>query len=57
MPASVSPVSPQSSSELDTNHGDMIDETIKHVTQTINQTLMTSDPYNTNTNKDIIEPK
>ena len=33
--ASITSISPQSGSDLDTDHGDMIDETIKHVTQTI----------------------
>ena len=42
-PASISPVSPQSSLELDTDHGDMIDETIKHMKQTLNQTLIRGD--------------
>ena len=54
IPASIRSISPQSSSELDTNHHDIIDETIKHVTQTLNQTFMTSNPCNTNTNKDLI---
>ena len=40
--ASISSISPQSSSDLDTDHGDMIDETIKQVRHTINQTLLTS---------------
>ena len=31
-PTSISSISPQSSLDLDTDHGDMIDETIKHVT-------------------------
>ena len=35
-PASICPTSPQSSLELDTDHGDMIDETIKHVQHTLN---------------------
>ena len=48
-PASINSISPQSRSELDTNHGDMIDETIKHVTQTHNQILMTSNQHSTNT--------
>ena len=54
--ASISPVSPQWSSELDTNHGDMIDETIKLVTQTLNQTLIMPNPCNTKTNRDLINP-
>ena len=38
-PASISSISSQSSSELDTDQGDMIDKTIQHVTQTLKQTL------------------
>ena len=49
-------MSPHSSLELDADHGDMIDETIKHITQTLNQTLMTSNPCNTNTNRDSSDP-
>ena len=37
-PSSISFFLPQSSLDLDTDHGDMIDEIIKHVMQTINQT-------------------
>ena len=51
---SISSISPQSSSELNTDHGDMIDETIKQFTQTLNQTLMASNQHSTNTNKDPI---
>ena len=54
-PASISSILPWSSLELDTNHGEIIDETIKHVTQTLKQTLMTSNPCNTSTNKDLID--
>ena len=36
-PASTSSIAPESSLELDTNHCDVIDETIKHVTHTHNQ--------------------
>ena len=50
-PASISSISPQSGLELDTNHGDMIDET----TQTLNQTLMTSNQHSTYTNKDSMD--
>ena len=39
-PASVSSILPQSSSDLDTDQGDIIDETIKQVTQAVNQTLL-----------------
>ena len=55
-PVSISSISPHSSLELDTDHGYMIDETIKHVTHTLNQTLMTSKPCNTYTNKDPLTP-
>ena len=50
-PTSICSIWPQSSLDLDTDHGDMIDETIKYVTHTINQTLLTSNASNTNTNK------
>ena len=50
-PASISSISPQSSSDLDTNHADMIDKTIKHATHAITQTLLTSNVSNTSTNK------
>ena len=49
-PASISSISPQSSSYLDTNHGDMIDDIIKQVTHTINQNLLTSNAGNNSTN-------
>ena len=39
-PASVSSILPQSSSDLDTDQGDIIDETIKQVAQSINQTML-----------------
>ena len=55
-PASISPISPQSRSDLGTDHGDMIDETIKHVTQTIEQTLLTSNVSNTSTNRICNDP-
>ena len=55
-PASITSISPQSSSDPDTDHGDMIDDTIKHVTPTINQTLMTSNVSNTCTNKTSNDP-
>ena len=35
-PALVSPILPQSSSDLDTDQGDIIDETIKQVVQSVN---------------------
>ena len=50
-PASISSISPQSSSDLDTNHGDKRYETIKQVTHTINQILLTLNTCNTSTNK------
>ena len=34
-PVSSSSISPQSSLEIDANHGELIDETIKHVTHTL----------------------
>ena len=37
---SVSAISPQSSSDLDTEQGEIIDKTIKQVVQTVNQTLL-----------------
>ena len=49
-PASISSISPQSSSDLDTDHGDIIDETIKKVTQSINQTLCASNIGGSTTN-------
>ena len=55
-PASISSILPQSSSDLDTDHGDMIDETMKHVTHTINQTLLTSNVSSTTTNKASNDP-
>ena len=55
-PASISSISPQSNSDLDTDHGDVIDEAIKHVTRTINQTLLTSNVGNTSTNKSSNDP-
>ena len=39
-PASISSILPQSTSELDTDQDDIIDETIKQVTQSVNQTLL-----------------
>ena len=39
----ISSISAQSSSELDTAQGDVIDETIKHVTHKLNQTILTPD--------------
>ena len=39
-PASVSTNSPQSSSDLDTDQGEMIDKTIKQVVQSVNQILL-----------------
>ena len=39
-PASVSSILPQSSSELDTDQGDIIDKIIKQVAQSVNQTLL-----------------
>ena len=41
-PASIIFISPQSSSDLDTDHRDVMDETIKHIMQTMIQTLLTS---------------
>ena len=54
--ASISSISPQSSSDLDTDHGDMIDETIKHITHTTNQTLLASNIGNTTTDKASSDP-
>ena len=42
-PEAISLISAHSSSELDIDQGDMIDETIKHVTHKLNQTMLTSD--------------
>ena len=39
-PALVRSVSPQSSSDLDTDQGESIDETIKQVAQSVNQLLL-----------------
>ena len=50
IPASFSSISPQSSSDLVTDHGDMIDKTIKHVTHIINEILLTSNVSNTTKN-------
>ena len=50
-PVSISSISPQSSSDLDTDHDDMIDETIRHLTKTLNQTLQTLNISNSNKNK------
>ena len=36
----VSTISPQSSSDLDADQGEIIDEMIKQVLQTVNQTLL-----------------
>ena len=44
--ASVKSISPQSSSDLDTDQGDIIDETIKQITQSVNQTLLKSSTGN-----------
>ena len=55
-PTSISSISPQSTSDLDTDHGDMIDKTIKHVTHTINQTLLTSNISNATDNKASNDP-
>ena len=55
-PVPISSISAQSSLELDTEHSALIDETIKHVAHTLNQTLMTSHPCNANKNKDSINP-
>ena len=51
---SINSISPQSSWELDTDHGDMIDGKLKHITQTLNQNFIPSNPCSTNTNKDSI---
>ena len=54
-PASGSFISPQSSSDLDTDQGDVIDETIKQVAQLVNQMLLktsTSNPINNLTQND-----
>ena len=51
----VSSISPQSSSDLDTDQGDIIDETIKQVAQSVNQTLLktsTSNPISSLTQND-----
>ena len=50
-PASIISISTQSNSDLDSHHGDMIDETIKQVLHTINQTLLTSNINNTRKNE------
>ena len=39
-PVSVSSILQQSTSDLDTDHGDIIDETIKQVAQSVNWTLL-----------------
>ena len=49
-PASVGSILPQSSSDLDTDQGDIIDETIKQVTQSINQTLLATNVGSSTTN-------
>ena len=54
-PASVSSISPQSSSDLDIDQGDIIDETIKQVAQSVNQMLLktsTGNPISTLTQND-----
>ena len=49
-PALVSSLLPQSSSDLDTDQGDIIDETIKQVTQSINQMLLKTSTGNSTSN-------
>ena len=49
-PALVSLVSPQSSSDLDTDQGDIIDETIKWVAQSVNQMLLKKSTGNPTSN-------
>ena len=39
-PALVTTILPQSSSDLDTDQGEIIDETLKQVAQTVNQMLL-----------------
>ena len=45
-PASVNSISPQSTSDLDTDQGDIKDETIKQAAQSINQTLLKTSTSN-----------
>ena len=49
-PALFSSISPQSSSDLDTDQGDMIEETIKQVTWSVNQTLLKTSTGNPTSN-------
>ena len=45
-PALVSSISPQSSSDLDTDQGDIIDKTIKQAAQSVNQLLLKTSTCN-----------
>ena len=49
-PTSVSSNSPQSSSDLDTDQDEMIDETIKQVAQSVNQMLLKTTTGNPTSN-------
>ena len=49
-PVSVSFILPQSSSDLDTEQADIIDETIKQITQSVNQTLLKTSIGNSTSN-------
>ena len=54
-PASVSSISPQSTSDLDMDQGEIIEETIIQVVQSVNQTLLkttTGNPSNNLTSSD-----
>ena len=46
IPASISSISPQSSSDLDTDQDDIIGETIKQVAQSVNQMLLMTNTGN-----------
>ena len=55
-PVSISSISPKSSLELDTEHGNMTDEIITHITHIFKQILMAPNQHNINKNEDPIDP-
>ena len=55
-PASVSSILSQSSSDLDTDHGEIIDETIRQVVQSVKQMLLKTTTGNPTNNLTLVDP-
>ena len=49
-PVSISSISPQSSSDLETDQGDIIDEKVKQIAQSVNQMLLKTSTGNPSSN-------